>query len=123
MRGFHWGYWSHPTPPWLWPPSPVDLYSQPLDSYSQGTCENFSTLDQRLFDDEDLRQNIIADLYDNPRIPRSDKEKIRVAVQDKVAQLSGVVRYRQSKLQAYLTALAVTGIADVRNEIKLAELV
>jgi len=123
MRGFRWGYWSYPNPPWVWPPSPVDLYSQPFDSYSEGTCENFSVLDQRLADDEDLRENIIVSLYDDPRIPRSDKERITVEVQEKVARLSGVVRYRQSKLQAYLDALAVVGVTDVHNEIKLAELV
>jgi osmotically-inducible protein OsmY len=122
MIGYRWGYWSYPNPPWVWPPSHVDLYSQAFDSYSEGTCENFSVLDQRLANDEDLRENIIVSLYDDPQIPRSDKERIMVEVQDKVARLSGVVRYRQSKLQAYLNALGVVGIADVRNEIKLKEL-
>jgi osmotically-inducible protein OsmY len=122
MIGYRWGYWNYPTPPWVWPPSSVDLYPQPFNSYSEGTCRNFSVLDQRLADDEDLRENIITSLYDNPQIPRSDKERIMVEVQDKVARLSGTVRYRQSKLQAYLDALGAAGIADVHNEIKLKEL-
>jgi osmotically-inducible protein OsmY len=123
MIGYRWGYWAYPTPPWIWPPSAVDLYSQPFNSYSEGTCENFSVLDQRLADDEDLREDIIIGLYDDPQIPRPDKERIKVEVRDKVARLFGIVRYRQSKLQAYLDALGVVGIADVHNEIKLKELV
>lgn len=123
MIGYRWGYWNYPTPSWRWPPSPVDRYPQPFNSYSEGTCENFSVLDKRLNDDEDLRGNIVAALYDNPQIPRPDKEAISVEVRDKIARLSGRVRFRQSKLQAYLDALGTEGIADVRNEIKLKELV
>ncbi|HUW24645.1 MAG TPA: BON domain-containing protein [Patescibacteria group bacterium] len=123
MIGYHWGYWGYPGPSWVWPPPAAHLYSFPFNSYPEGTCSNYSALDLQLLDDEDLRQNIIASLYDDPRIPRPDKEKITVDVQDKIARLSGTVRYRQSKVQAYLNALEAVGIADVRNEIKLAHLI
>lgn len=119
MIGYRWGYWSYPTPPWIYPSSPVNLYGQPFNTYREGTCGTYSALDLRLLDDEELRENIITSLYDDPQIPRLDKEKITVEVQNKVARLSGTVRYRQSKIGAYLNALQVPGVIDVRNEIKL----
>lgn len=119
MRGFRWGYWAYPKGPWAYPPPVVDLYSFPFDSYPQGTCANFSILDLRLLDDEELRQNVAVTIYDDPRIPRRDKEKIQVEVKERVATLTGEVHFKGSKVQAYLDALDTPGIADVRNNIKI----
>ncbi len=119
MIGFQWGYWDHPLPSWFYPKSRTILFPLPFDTYSEGTCTNYDVLDLKLLDDEDLRENVMVNLYDDPAIPRSDKKSISVSVEDKIVRLSGQVRYRQSKVLAYADALQTPGVAEVKNEIEI----
>ncbi len=119
MIGYQWGWWEQPGGSWVYPRSRVNLFPLPFDAYSEGTCANYRALDQKLLDDEELRENVLTNLYDDLAIPKSDRLKIEVAVKNGIAYLGGEVRHRQTKVQAYTDALQTQGITDVKNQIKL----
>lgn len=119
MRGFHWGYWNQPGGHWIYPPNRGNIFYLPYQAYPQGTCATFGALDLTLVEDEDLRENVIASIFADPRIPKNDKEQIQVIAQDRLVTLKGTVQNRQSKALAYFDAFATPGVEDVKNSIQL----
>lgn len=117
MRGFQWGYWNYPGGNWVYPPNRINLYPLPFNSYFEGTCASYSALDLRLLDDEELRENVITNIYDDLAIPRSEKENIIVEVKERIVILSGTARDRRTKIRVYADAFQTPGVLDVKNKI------
>lgn len=117
MRGFRWGYWNQPGGHWLYPPNRGRIFYLPYQPYPQGTCAAFGALDLTLLEDEDIRENVIASLFADARIPRKDKEQIEVTSQNNIVSLKGTVQSRQSKAWAYFDALSTPGVKEVKNQI------
>lgn len=106
MLGYQWGFWNYPY-------YYGNLYHLPYNSYSEGTCANYGQLDLTLLDDEELTENVIYSIYNDPRISKRDKDHIKVQSKDFAITLFGQVQNRSSKFWAYMAALQTPGVKDV----------
>ncbi|MCL5091160.1 MAG: BON domain-containing protein [Patescibacteria group bacterium] len=107
MLGYQWGYWYHPQNYGVLFPLPS------YDSYSEGTCANYSVLDLELLTDEDLAENVVYSIYNDPRISKTDKDHIKIESKEFNITLSGEAKNRSSKFFAYMDALQTPGVNDV----------
>lgn len=121
MRGFQWGYWGTPGGNWTWPPNRGNLFYLAYAPWPQGTCASFAELDQQLLTNEDLAENVYATIYADARIPKRDKDRLRVQAENQQIILKGTVKNRHSKMWAYLDAFQTPGVADVANRITIAQ--
>ncbi len=119
MLGFQWGYWDETGGNWTFPPNAGEIYFLPYNSYSEGTCANYRALDATLLNDEEITENVIVSIYDDPYLKRSDKEKIRVRVQNNVVELAGTVSTYRAQVKAYLDAFEAPGVIEVQNHLRL----
>jgi hypothetical protein len=112
MLGYQWGYWTYPY-------YYGNLHHLPYRFFNQGTCANFGILDLKLLDDEELTENVIYSIYADPRIPKTDKDNIKVESRMFKISLSGEVKRRSSKFFAYTDTLQTPGVRDINNEIRI----
>ena len=74
-----------------------------------------------VYSDDDIREMVEDNIELDPLIPMRDVNSIKVEVNEGIVTLSGKVRSRRSKINAYTDAFWTSGVVDVDNQVEVKE--
>jgi osmotically-inducible protein OsmY len=68
---------------------------------------------------EEIESIVKNNINSDPFIPKNDKGRLVIKVENGVVELAGIVRCRKTKLLSYIDTFWSDGVKDVINNIKI----